>query len=127
MQWVAPASFSIRVDPSPVNPPSSAKWTFCDAPPPPLPRASSAPAAIDGYGGARTISTPRTEDTSGRNARTKAEASPAVLYIFQLPAMTGTRIGYFAEGTNFARSRSPQEYPHSLSYQERTFTIFPAM
>src|SRR3990172_563153 len=98
MQWVAPASFSIRVETSPVNAPSSAKWTFWDATPMPLPWTSCATAQIDGYGGARTISTPRTSATSGRKARTKAAASPAVLYIFQLPAMTGTRIALLRRG-----------------------------
>src|SRR5660397_128060 len=98
MQWVAPASFSIRVETSPVNAPSSAKWTFWDATPMPLPWTSCATAPIDGYGGARTISTPRTPDTNGRKARTKAAASPAVLYIFQLPAMTGARIALLCRG-----------------------------
>src|SRR5512135_44376 len=124
MQWVAPASFSIRVDTSPVYAPSSAKWTFWDATPMPLPWTSCDTAPIDGYGGARTISTPRTPATSGRKALTKAPASPAVLYIFQLPAMTGTRIQLALE-TYFARSTRRQEYPHSLSYQASTFTIFP--
>src|SRR5512141_1816962 len=98
MQWVAPASDSIRVDTSPVNAPSSAKWTFWDATPMLLPRTSCATGPIDGYGGARTISTPRTPDTSGRKSRTKAAASPAVLYIFQLPAMTGVRIALLRRG-----------------------------
>src|SRR5512143_1970857 len=124
MQWVAPASFSIRVETSPVNAPSSAKWTFWDDTPIPLPWTSCATAPIDGYGGARTISIPRTPATSGRKARTKAAASPAVLYIFQFPAMTGTRI-QFALDTYFARSTRRQEYPHSLSYQASTFAIFP--
>src|SRR5512140_468933 len=98
MQWVAPASVSIRVETSPVNAPSSAKWTFWDATPIALPLTSCATAPIDRYGGARTISTPRASDTSGRKARTKAAASPAVLYIFQLPAMTGTRIALLRRG-----------------------------
>src|SRR5512140_875830 len=125
MQWVAPASFSIRVDTSPVNAPSSAKWTFWDATPIPLPWTSCATAPIDGYGGARTISTSRAPDTSGRKARTKAAASTEGLYIFQLPAMTGMRTQPALE-TYFARSTRRQEYPHSFSYQESTFNIFPA-
>src|SRR3972149_3844745 len=111
MQWVAPASFSIRAETSPVNAPSSSKWTFWDATPIPLPWTSCATAPIEGYGGARTISTPRTPDTSGRKDQTKSAASPAVLYIFQLPAMTGTRIALLRRGDVLRQVDKPAGVP----------------
>src|SRR5512134_1929462 len=57
-----------------------------------VPAESATTTPSDGKGGARTISTPVTPATRGRNSFTKAADSPVVLYIFQLPATRGVRI-----------------------------------
>src|SRR5881296_218420 len=57
-------------------------------------RAASATACTAVNGGATTISTPPTSFTALRSSFTNTTASATVLYIFQLPAMTGILIGH---------------------------------
>ena len=56
-------------------------------------RAASATACSAVNGGATTISTPVTDFTTERSSFTCTTASCTVLNIFQLPAMSGCRIG----------------------------------
>src|ERR1051325_718817 len=56
-------------------------------------RAASAAAYTEGNGGATTISTSEMSCTILRNSLTYFTVSATVLYIFQLPAMMGVRIG----------------------------------
>ena len=56
-------------------------------------RAASATACSAVNGGATTISTPVTDFTTERSSFTCTTASCTVLNIFQLPAMSGCRMG----------------------------------
>src|SRR3990172_13201507 len=62
------------------------------------PRAASAAAPSEVKGGQRTISQWLARSTSGLNFSMKARVSPAVLNIFQLPAITGRRMDSIPSG-----------------------------
>src|ERR1700730_11883920 len=84
-----PTDLSIAADTSPVNAPSLAQNIFCA---PIATRVSSAAATALGRlgkGGQITISQCSERSTKGWNFSKKALVSAAVLYIFQLPAITG--------------------------------------
>ena len=89
-------------------------------------RTRSATVAIDGNGGARTISTPDVRN-QGQEGVHEDRSPPRGLV--HLPASGDDRDAHrllASLDTYFARSTRRLEYPH-LSYQARTFTIFPAM
>ena len=91
--YSAPASRTIAALTSPVNAPSRSQWQFWPATAMLLLRAASATACSAVNGGATTISTPVTAFTTERSSFTCTTASCTVLNIFQLPAMSGCRIG----------------------------------
>src|ERR1700722_638023 len=87
-----PTARSMPAETSPVKAPSVAQYKFC----PPIwmrvPCAAWAAAGRFTKGGQITISACVASATSGRNFSKKATVSEGVLYIFQLPAMTGRRM-----------------------------------
>ena len=84
-----PASTSMGGETSPVKAPSGAQYTSCAAIAMADPRAASTAAARAVNGGATTISQCVAAATSGFSAAKYARVSACVLYIFQLPAITG--------------------------------------
>ena len=88
-----------------------------------LPRAASAATIKAVKGGATTISQCFDSATSGRNASKNARASACVLYIFQLPAMTGRRnyvrpsLSASTPG-NFSPARNSSEAPPPVEMWE---------
>src|ERR671914_2563063 len=74
----------MAADTSPVYAPSSSQWTFCAYTVIPPATASRR----DVKGGQMTTSTPG----GGSNAAQKASVSEGVLYIFQLPAISTSRL-----------------------------------
>ena len=100
--YSAPASRTIAALTSPVSAPSRSQWQVCPATAMLLLRAASATACSAVNGGATTISTPVTDFTTERSSFTCTTASCTVLNIFQLPAMSGCRMGVSGPGTRCA-------------------------
>src|SRR5580704_9480221 len=73
-----------------------------------VPRAASAAAARSGNGGQITISQYSAPATSGRNASKNIRVSGRVLYIFQLPAITGFLIGWVPRRDTLPASTFPR-------------------
>src|ERR1035441_10017563 len=90
---------------SPVNAPSLAHAIFCAPTRMGEPLAASTAAARFVKGGQITISQCSDFSTNGRNFSRNAVVSAGVLYIFQLPAMTGFLIIFALK--NWRRFRSP--------------------
>src|SRR3981081_2977946 len=84
-----PTDLSIAADPSPVKAPSLAQNMFCAPTATRVPCAAVTAAGRLGKGGQITISQFSERSTKGQNLSKKLVVSAAVLYIFQLPAITG--------------------------------------
>src|SRR6266446_6936366 len=84
-----PTDLSIAAETSPVNAPSLAQNMFCAPTAMRVPCAEATAAGRLGKGGQITISQCSERSTKGRNLSKKLVVSAAVLYIFQLPAITG--------------------------------------
>src|SRR5713101_6291097 len=108
----------MEAETSPVNAPSLAQCRFCAAMAMFEPRAACAAAASPVKGGATTMSQCVAPAASGRKASKNARISAWVLYIFQLPAITGRRMGGFsAVGQSFHARQfsSAQEFDGSAA------------
>ena len=100
-----PHSTSIGGEISPVNAPASVQHTFCAPSPTALPASASRTAHSAVNGGAITASTAASGSGSSRSAATNARACAIVLFIFQLPTMSGLRCGVHAARARDARQR----------------------
>src|SRR5450432_1417608 len=92
--WVTPTAFSMGPEISPVKAPSLAHPIFCAPMRMWLPLTASTAAGRFVKGGQITISQCSDFSTSGRNFSKNAMVSAGVLYIFQLPDMTGFLIRF---------------------------------
>ena len=89
MTCVQPASLIIATETAPVKAPDASKWTSCAASSRFPPLTTSATGTSHVNGGA--ISTSRSAAAAAVyfTARASVSASPSVVFIFQLPAMSG--------------------------------------
>src|SRR6187549_626642 len=103
MTHLHPIAVSIGADTSPVNAPSFSQNTSCAPTSILVPRTAETAAGRATNGGQTTIS--RCLDSSTREASSfiSADASWALLYIFQLPAITGVRIAQYRLAANLQK------------------------
>src|SRR5947209_18872925 len=118
MAWVTPAAVSMGPEISPVNAPSLAQPIFCAPTWIAEPLTASTAAWRLVKGGQITISQCEDFSTSGRNFSKNAVVSAGVLYIFQLPDMTGVLIRFAVKSfvlARGARRSSPPRHGRCLS------------
>src|ERR1022692_760925 len=103
MVWLAPTALIMGPEISPVKAPSLAQPIFCAPTRMWEPLTASTAAARFVKGGQITISQCEDFSTSGRNFSKNAVVSAGVLYIFQLPDMTGILIRFALKNFVLAR------------------------
>ena len=103
MTWLAPASFSISADTSPVWAPLALAWQFWPPTRSPLPRAASAIAAtsVDGGQTSNSRSLQPACFTPAATSLTSARASARRPFIFQFPAISGRLVRAIEFPTSF--------------------------